>query len=71
MFEPFAFVWPFRLGFGAVLRQKRGFCGKKCAILGAQLPTWRPRNAVPPVSLGLKTWMWQGHHRGSRMARIE
>ena len=26
---------------------------------------------TPPVSFWLKTWIWQGHHLGSRMARVE
>ena len=37
----------------------------------AQLPTWRHRPGPPPVSLWLKTWIWQGHHLGSRVARVE
>ena len=50
MYKPFPFVWPFWVGFGAVLRQKRLFWGTKCAVLGGPLPTWRPRPAAPPVS---------------------
>ena len=61
----------FLLGFGAVLGQKRLFWGTKCAVLGGHLPTWRPRPGVPPVSFWLKTWIRQGHHLGSRMARVE
>ena len=29
-----------------------------------------PRPGAPPVSLWLKTWIWQGHHLGCRMARV-
>ena len=35
------------------------------------LPTWRPRPGPPPVSFWLKPWIWQGHHLGSRMAKVE
>ena len=34
---------------GALLDQKRLFWGTKCAVLGGQLPTWRPRPGAPPV----------------------
>ena len=68
--QPFPFVWPFGVGFGAVLGQKRMFWGTKCAGLGGDLPTWRPRPRAPPVSSWLKTWIWQGHHLGNRMARL-
>ena len=47
------------------------FGGTKCAVLGGHLPTWRLRPGPPPVSFWLKTWIWQGHHLGSRMARVE
>ena len=50
----------------AILGQKRLFRGTKCAVLGGHLPTWRPRPGAPPVSFWLKTWIWQGHHLGSR-----
>ena len=51
---------------------KKGlFAGTKCAFLGGHLPTWRPRPGGPPVSFWLKTWIWQGHHLDSRMARVE
>ena len=61
----------FRAGFGAVFGQKRLFWGTKCAVLGGHLPTWRPQPGAPPVSFWFKTWIWQGHHLGSRMARVE
>ena len=57
----------FRGGFGP----KKAVWGSKCADLGGHLPTWRPRPGPPPVSFWLKTWIWQGHHLGSRMARVE
>ena len=34
-------------------------------------PSWRPRPGMPPVSFWLKTWIWQGHHLGNRMAKVE
>ena len=46
-------------------------CFLRAAIVGGHLPTWRPRPGAPPVSFWLKTWIWQGHHLGSRMARVE
>ena len=58
-------------GFRGLLEKKRLFPGTKCAVLGGHLPTWRPRPGAPPVSFWLKTWIWQGHHLGSRMARVE
>ena len=41
--------------------------------LSSGLKRWGPpiRYGAPPVSFGLKTWIWQGHHLGSRMARVE
>ena len=47
------------------------FLAQNCADLGGHLPTWRHRPGPPPVSLWLKTWIWQGHHLGSRVARVE
>ena len=40
--------------------------------LGAPYPG-RPYPGVgaPPVIFWLKTWIWQGHHLGFRMARVE
>ena len=55
----------------AVLSGVRGHFGPKKAVLGGHLPTWRPCPGVPPVSFWLKTWIWQGHHLGSRMAGVE
>ena len=51
--------------------KKRLFWGTKCAVLGGHLPTWFPRPGAPLVSFWLKTSIWQGHHLGSRMARVE
>ena len=56
---------------GLFWAKKRLFWGRKCAILGGHLPTWRPRPGAPLVSFWLKTWIWQGHHLGSTMARVE
>ena len=47
------------------------FLAKNCADLGGHLPTWRHRRGPPPVSFWFKTWIWQGHHLGSRMAKVE
>ena len=47
------------------------FWPKTAQILGGLLPTWRPRPGPPPVSFWLKTWIWQGHHLGSGMAKVE
>ena len=58
-------------GFGPVLGEKWLFLAQNCADLGGHLPTWRPRPGPPPASFWLKTWIWQGHHLGSKMARVE
>ena len=59
-------------GFRGRLRAKKMlFWGTKCAVLGGHLPAWRPRPRAPPVSFWLKARIWQGHHLGSRMARVE
>ena len=57
--------------FWAILGEKWLFLAQNCADLGGHLPTWRPRPGPPPVSFWLKTWIWQGHHLGSRMAKVE
>ena len=67
----FFFVWAFCPGFGAILSEKWLFWGTKCGVLEGHLPTWRLRPGAPAVSVWLKTWIWQGHHLGSRMARVE
>ena len=46
------------------------FLAQSCAVLGGHLPTWHHRPGPPPVSFGLKTWICQGHHLGSRMAKV-
>ena len=69
--QPFAFIWPFCPALGAILGEKSLFLAQNCANLGGHLPTWRHRPGAPPVSFCLKTWIWQGHHLGSRMARVE
>ena len=59
-------------GFWGLFWAKKGcFWPKNCAVLGGHLQTWRPRPGAPPVSFRLRTWIWQGHHLGSRMARVE
>ena len=62
------FVCAFRAGLGAILGEKWLFLAQNCADLGGHLPTWRHRPGPPPVSFWLKTWIWQGHHQGSKMA---
>ena len=61
-------VWLFCTLPRAVLGEKWLFLAQNCADLGGHLPTWRPRPGPPPVSFWLKTWIWQGHHLGSKMA---
>ena len=55
-------------GFGGSFGRKWLFLAQNSADLGGHLPTWRHRPGPPPVSFWLKTWIWQGHHLGSRMA---
>ena len=56
-------------GFEAYFGRKWLFLAQNCADLGGHLPTLRHRPGPPPVSFWLKTWIWQGHHLGSKMAR--
>ena len=59
-------------GYWGLFWAKNGcFLAQNCADLGGHLPTWRPRPGPPPVSFWLKAWIWQGHHLGSRMAKVE
>ena len=60
--------WEFCPGLGAILGEKWLFLAQNCADLGGHLPTWRHRPGPPLVSFQLKTWIWQGHHLGSKMA---
>ena len=55
-------------GFGGYFGRKWLFLAQNSADLGGHLPTWRHRPGPPPVSFWLKTWIWQGHHLGSKMA---
>ena len=64
-------AWAFRPGFGAVLGEKWLLLAQNCANPGGHLLTWRHRPGPPPVSFWLKTGIWQGHHLGSKMARVE
>ena len=57
--------------FGAALGEKWLLLAENCAVLGGHLPTWCHCPGPPPVSFWLKTWIWQGHHLGSRMAKVE
>ena len=38
---------------------------------GGCIPTWRPRRGSPPVKLGLKFWIWEGHLSLQEMAGVE
>ena len=58
-------------GFWGRFGPKRLFWGTNCTVLGGHLPSWRPRPGAPPVSFWLKTWIWQGHHLGNDLARVE
>ena len=58
-------------GFGGCFERKMAVFAQNCADLGGHLPTWRHRPGPPPVSFWLKTWIWQSHHLGCRMAKIE
>ena len=55
-------------GFGGYFGRKWLFLAQNSADLGGHLPTWRHRPGPPLVSFWLKTWIWQGHHLGSKMA---
>ena len=58
-------------GFGGCFGRKMAVFGPKLRDLGGHLPTWRHRLRAPAVSFWLKTWIWQGQHLGSRMAKVE
>ena len=53
---------------GAFWAKNACFWGTKYALLGGHIQTWLPCPEAPPVSFLLKTWIWQGHHLGSKMA---
>ena len=55
-------------GFGGYSGRKMAVLPQNCADLGGHLPTWRHHRGPPAVSFWLKTWIWQGHHLGSKMA---
>ena len=62
-----------------VLTEFRGSFGPKKGFFRAEnAQFWEgtsklgaPAPRAPPVSFWLKTWIWQDHHLGSRMVRIE
>ena len=70
MYAPLTYTYTYTLT-RAVLSEKWLFLAQNCADLGGHLPTWRPRPGPPAVSFWLKTWIWQGHHLGSKMAKVE
>ena len=48
------------------------FWAKKGCFGAENAQLWEGTGAgAPPVSFWLKTWIWQGHHLGSGMARVE
>ena len=53
---------------GLFWAEKWLFLAQNCADVGGHLPTWRHRPGPQSVSIWLKTWIWQGHHLGSKMA---
>ena len=55
-------------GLGGYFGRKWLFLAQNSADWGGHLPTWRHRPGPPPVSFWLKTWIWQRHHLGSKMA---
>ena len=67
--------FPLFVQFGWVLGPfwaKKGlFWSTKCAVWAGYLPTWCHLPRAPSVSVWLKTWIWQGHHLGSTMARVK
>ena len=66
--SPFSFGWAFRRGLGAILGEKWLFLAQNCTDLGGHLPNGHHLPGPPPVTFKLKTWIWQGHHVGSKMA---
>ena len=55
-------------GFQDCFRPKKEvFWGTKCAALERHLQAVRTCPGAPPVSFGLKSWIWRGHHRGNTM----
>ena len=58
-------------GFGGCFGRKKAALGHKMRSFGRAPPDLAPPTGAPPVSFWLKTWIWQGHHLGSRMARVE
>ena len=47
------------------------FLAQNYGDLGGHLLTWRSRPGPPLVSFRLKTWIWQRHQLGFRMAKVE
>ena len=50
---------------------RKAVLGHKMRSFGGHLPTWRLCPGASPVSFWLKTRIWQGHHLGSRIPRVE
>ena len=69
-----SFIWLFWTGCRAVLAgggEKRPFQVNSDPDFGGPLPTWHPCSGAPSVSFWFKIRIWQGRHRGSRLARLE
>ena len=58
-------------GFRGLFWAKNGCLWHKLRRFGRAPPNLAPPPRAPPVSFWLKTWIWQGHHLGSRMAKVE
>ena len=60
------------IGFQGRFGPKKAALGHKISsFLEGHLPTWRAGPGAPPLTFWLNTWIWQGHHLGSRMARVK
>ena len=56
-------------GVSGPLWPNKAVLGHKMCSFGRAPPHFAPRPAVRPVKFWLKTWIWQGHPLGCRMAR--
>ena len=58
-------------GFWGRFGQKKGVLGRKMRTFGRGPPGVAPPPSGAIGEFSLNTWIWQGHHLGSRMARVE
>ena len=61
-------VWS---GFWDFFEPKKAVSGHKMRIFGRAPPDLAAPPGAPTLSFWLKTWIWQDHHLGFRMARVE